>query len=138
MKKELENVCYLIVHKMKKIGLLLLLAMQFVSCKQGLEQPDKFIEEDKMVAILYDMAVMDALKSYNLNSPTANPVDSKAYLLKKYQVDSLQFAQNNQYYAADMPRYKKMFEKVNQLLEQEKKKYEAEATKLGAPNPKDN
>jgi hypothetical protein len=81
---------------------------------------------------------MDALKSYNLNSPTANPVDSKAYLLKKYQVDSLQFAQNNQYYAADMPRYKKMFEKVNQLLEQEKKKYEAEATKQGAPNPKDN
>jgi hypothetical protein len=80
---------------MKKIGLLLLLALQLVSCKQGLEKPDAFIEEDKMVAILYDIAVMDALKSYNLNSPTANPVDSREYLLKKYQVDSLQFAQKN-------------------------------------------
>ena len=135
MKKELENVCYLIVNKMKKIGLLLLLALQFVSCKQGLEKPDTFIEEDKMVAILYDIAVMDALKSYNLNSPKANPVDSREYLLKKYQVDSLQFAQNNQYYAADMVRYKKMFEKVNQLLEQEKKKYEAEALKTGNQKP---
>jgi hypothetical protein len=120
---------------MKKIGLLLLLALQLVSCEQGLEKPDAFIEEDKMVAILYDIAVMDALKSYNLNSPTANPVDSREYLLKKYQVDSLQFAQNNQYYAADMVRYKKMFEKVNQLLEAEKKKYEAEALKTGNQKP---
>lgn len=123
---------------MKKIGLLLIMALQLMSCKQGIEKPDAFIEEDKMVAILYDIAVMDALKSYNLNSPTANPVDSKAYLLKKYQVDSLQFAQNNHYYAADMARYKKMFEKVNQLLEVEKKKYEAEALKVGNQKPKEN
>jgi len=59
-------------------------------------------------------------------------------LLKKYQVDSLQFAQNNQYYAADMVRYKKMFEKVNQLLEAEKKKYEAEALKTGNQKPTEN
>jgi len=32
-------------------------------------------------------------------------------------------------------RYKKMFEKVNQLLEAEKKKYEAEALKTGNQKP---
>ena len=53
-------------------------------------------------------------------------------------MDSLQFAQNNHYYAADMANYKKMFEKVNQRLEAEKKKYEAAVLKAGDQKSKAN
>lgn len=121
---------------MKKIGIVLALALG--ACSNSPEKPEKFIEEDKMISILYDVAVIDAIKSYNLNTTHDYPVNSQLYILKKYQVDSLQFAQNNQYYAADMVRYKKMFEKVNQRLEAEKKKYEAAVLKAGDQKSKAN
>lgn len=121
---------------MKKIGIVLALVLG--ACSNGPEKPEKFIEEDKMISILYDVAVIDAIKSYNLNTTHDYPVNSQLYILKKYQVDSLQFAQNNQYYAADMANYKKMFEKVNQRLEAEKKKYEAAVLKAGDQKSKAN
>lgn len=129
MKLKQENDCYLIDRKMRKIGIVLALVLG--ACSNGPEKPEKFIEEDKMISILYDVAVIDAIKSYNLNTTHDYPVNSQLYILKKYQVDSLQFAQNNQYYAADMANYKKMFEKINQRLEAEKKKYEAAVLKAG-------
>ncbi|MEG2102830.1 MAG: DUF4296 domain-containing protein, partial [Flavobacterium sp.] len=38
------------------------------------------------------------------------------FILKKYKVDSLQFAQNNMYYAADYENYKEMFDEVGKRL----------------------
>lgn len=116
---------------MRKISIVFALAISLGACTNGPEKPEKFIDEDKMISILYDVAVIDAIKSYSLNTTHDYPVNSQLYILKKYQVDSLQFAQNNHYYAADMVRYKKMFEKVNQLLEAEKKKIRSGGIKSG-------
>ena len=123
---------------MKKIGIVIVLLVGLSACSNGPEKPEKFIEEDKMISILYDVAVIDAIKSYNLNTTHDYPVNTQVYIYKKYQVDSLQFAQNNQYYAADMAHYKKMFEQVNQRLEAEKKKYEAAVLKAGDQKSKTN
>ncbi|MCX6183552.1 MAG: DUF4296 domain-containing protein [Flavobacterium sp.] len=123
---------------MRKISIVFALAMSLGACTNGPEKPEKFIDEDKMISILYDVAVIDAIKSYSLNTTHDYSVNTYVYIQKKYQVDSLQFAQNNHYYAADMVRYKKMFEKVNQLLEAEKKKYEAAVLKAGDQKSKAN
>lgn len=138
MKKEWENVCYLTENKMKKIGVVLAIAIGLGACTNGPEKPEKFIEEDQMIAILYDVAVIDAIKSYNLNTTHDYPINTQEYIYKKYQVDSVQFAQNNQYYAADMVHYKKMYEQINQRLEAEKKKYEAAVLKAGDQKSKKN
>jgi hypothetical protein len=138
VKLKQENDCCLTDSKMKKLGIVFAIAMGLVACTNGTEKPEKFIEEDKMISILYDVAVIDAIKSYSLNTTHDYSVNTQVYIYKKYQVDSLQLAQNNHYYAADMVRYKKMFEKVNQLLEAEKKKYEAAVLKAGDQKSKAN
>ena len=138
MREKQENDCCLIENKMKKIGVGIGAILCLWACSIGPEKPKKFIEEDKMIAILYDIAVIDAIKSYNLNTTHDFPVNTSVYIYKKYEVDSLQFAQNNQYYAADLPHYKKMFEKINQQLEVEKKKYEAAALKAADQKSKAN
>ena len=38
------------------------------------------------------------------------------FILKKYKVDSLQFAQSNMYYAADYDNYKDMFDQIGKRL----------------------
>jgi hypothetical protein len=138
VKLKQENDYCLTESKMRKISIVFALAMSLGACTNGPEKPEKFIDEDKMISILYDVAVIDAIKSYSLNTTHDYSVNTYVYIQKKYQVDSLQFAQNNHYYAADMVRYKKMFEKVNQLLEAEKKKYEAAVLKAGDQKSKAN
>jgi hypothetical protein len=106
--------------KMKKsilVGLLLLL----FSCNDTIEKPNNLIEKDKMVDILYDISLLEAIKSQNINGGISNK-NANAYLYQKYKIDSVQFAQSNKYYAADVEEYKKMFEEVKTRLEAQIKK----------------
>jgi hypothetical protein len=53
------------------------------------------------------------------------------YIYKKYKIDSIQFVQNNKYYASNIEEYKKMFERVKSRLEKENKKVGASMKKKG-------
>ncbi|WP_430614307.1 DUF4296 domain-containing protein [Flavobacterium sp. JP2137] len=83
---------------MKKLILLCgLLAL--VSCKKELEKPKKFIERDKMVDILYDFALLGGIDNTSaFYADTTLSIVRADAVLKKYQIDSLTFAQNNRYY----------------------------------------
>lgn len=98
----------------------LVLFFVIVSCKDSVvPKPDKLIDEDQMVDIIYDLSLLDAVKSQNPNQlkyPT-----STEFLQKKYQIDSVTFAKNSQYYASDVANYKKMYEKVKVRLDEENK-----------------
>ncbi|MES2573906.1 MAG: DUF4296 domain-containing protein [Bacteroidota bacterium] len=103
------------------VGLLI-----FVSCEKEIAKaPEHLIEKDKMVDIMYDLAILGAMKSQNpvlLDSFKSTPNE---YIYKKHKIDSTQFAQSNIYYAADFKQYKKMYERVKTRLEKNKKLTEA-------------
>lgn len=105
---------------MKKIVTLFLIFSVFVSCQSRIEKPDKLIEEEVMVDIIYDLAILEAIKSQKPASLEANNIIPNEYIYKKYKIDSLQFAKNNQYYASDIENYKKMYDKVGSKLEKKK------------------
>lgn len=93
-----------------------------VSCKKELvKEPAKLIEKEKMIDIIYDLSLLEAIKyqqPLSLDSVESNPTK---FVFKKYRVDSLQFAQSNIYYAADYDSYKEMFDEINARLDKEKK-----------------
>lgn len=105
----------------KRSILIGLLFFSFISCNDTIEKPKNLIEKDKMVDILFDLSLLEAIKSQNISGGISNK-NANAYLYKKYKIDSIQLAQSNKYYAADVEEYKKMFEEVKTRLEEETKK----------------
>ncbi|MEL1255075.1 DUF4296 domain-containing protein [Flavobacterium sp. DGU38] len=110
---------------MKNFVFIVLVLFLSVSCKKELvKEPAKLIEKEKMIDIIYDLSLLEAIKyqqPLTLDSLESNP---KKFIFKKYKVDSLQFAQSNMYYAADFDTYKEMFDEISARLEKEKKSNE--------------
>jgi hypothetical protein len=99
-----------------------LLLLSLMGCKDTVEKPKNLIAKDKMIDILYDISLLEAIKSQNIQGGIKNKTANE-YLYQKYQVDSLQVAQSNKYYAADVEEYKKMFEEVKKRLEEQTTKF---------------
>ncbi|TRX38497.1 DUF4296 domain-containing protein [Flavobacterium sp. ZT3R18] len=106
---------------MKKIVFFFVLLVLFSSCdKELVKRPDNLIDKGMMIDVMYDMALLDALKYQDPNSLYANGINPKTYVYKKYKIDSLQFVKSNAYYAADYREYKKMYDDLNGRLKKEK------------------
>ena len=110
---------------MKK-GISLLAILALLGCKEDLvKKPEHLIEKSKMMDIMYDLALLEAVKYQNPAILDSNQIRPKQFINKKYKIDSLQLAQNNIYYAADYKNYKIMFESVVKRIESEKKRANA-------------
>lgn len=106
---------------MKNCILVLTVLALFVSCKEELvKKPNHLIEKEVMVNIMYDLSLMDAMKYQNPANLQSNNINPTQYIFKKYKIDSLQFAQSNNYYAADYKEYKALFEQLSKRVEKEK------------------
>ena len=107
---------------MKKIILVLSILIFISACsnKNEIPKPAKPIDKAAMENILYDLALLQALKSYSPEKLTKNSINSKTYIYQKYKIDSLQFVENNKYFASDIEAYKIMFENVSNRLQKEK------------------
>jgi hypothetical protein len=106
---------------MKKALFFLALIAVFVSCKEEIiKKPKKLIEKDIMIDIMYDLSILEAIKYQHLTSVEDYNTNPTAFILRKYKVDSLQFARSNSYYATDYKEYKKMYKTVNDRLEKDK------------------
>ena len=110
---------------MKNFVFIILVLFLSVSCKKELvKKPAKLIEKEKMMNIIYDLTLLEAIKyqqPLSLDSVESSP---KKFIFKKYKVDSLQFAKSNIYYASDYDGYKEMYDVINARLEKEKKNNE--------------
>jgi hypothetical protein len=105
---------------MGKRFFILFLACISLACKNEIiEKPKKLIDQKTMVNILYDLTILDALKANQSTILTENDIDPNQYIYQKYNIDSLQFVENNKYYAADVKIYKKMYETIEKRLEVE-------------------
>ncbi|RZJ25440.1 MAG: DUF4296 domain-containing protein [Flavobacterium sp.] len=116
---------------MKQACFLLLILL--AACgKPVVEKPANLIAEETMVDILYDLSLLDAMKS---QSPQKLQLakDADTYVYKKYKIDSLQFANSSKYYASDLKEFRKIYDKVNDRLAAENLKAEDQAK---TPNAK--
>ena len=106
---------------MKKL-LLLSAILTMLSCReQIIEKPEKLIDETTMKDIIYDLAVLEAIKTQKPLALAKNKINPRTYIYSKYGIDSLQFARNNAWYASDIDKYKAMYEAVGRRLEKRKK-----------------
>lgn len=116
---------------MKKLALIIVLFV--FSCQNnGEEKPDNLIEKDKMVDILYDVSLLEAVRSQGINGGVTNK-EINDFVKRKYNVDSTQFVKSNRYYAADVEEYKEMYEKIKTRVDEELKK--ADQTVQGVSQP---
>lgn len=105
---------------MKKLTLVLVIAMLFLNCdSRTTEKPKNLIEKEVMVDILYDLYLINALKSNDVKF-SARGVTPAKFIYEKYKIDSLQFLQSDIYYASDLEEYEKLYQKVTQKLQEDK------------------
>ncbi|WP_299800497.1 DUF4296 domain-containing protein [uncultured Maribacter sp.] len=109
--------------------LLILVVSMFIlsSCAEELvEKPDNLIPEDKMVAVIKEMAIVNAAKATNLSKLRENGVEPTSFIFTKFEIDSAQFVDSDRYYASKPLRYENMYKKVESDLEDQRLKLEAE------------
>ena len=70
-----------------------------------------------MIEIIYDMSLISVSKGINKRILENNGMKPKSYILKKYNIDSLQFVTSNEYYSKDLEKYLFIYEKVLEKLE---------------------
>lgn len=112
--------------KMKKVIAFLVTVTILISCKEEVvKKPERLIDKDVMINVMYDLTVLEAIKYQNPASLDTFKINPTHYIYKKYKIDSLQFAKSNIYYASDYKGYKVMFEKMTQRLEDNKKQVDS-------------
>lgn len=109
---------------MKKTILFLVCLLVLIGCKEEptVKEPQKRIDRSVMIAIYYDLALLEASKYQMLSKTDYEKVSAKEFIFKKYKVDSAQFTQNNKYYASSIEDYKEMFLEVEKRLQDKSSK----------------
>jgi len=106
---------------MKKILPFIIVLGILVGCKKELvKEPKRLINKEKMVDIMYDLALLDGMKVQDPTLSESLKISTNQYIFKKYKIDSVQFAQSNIYYAADYKQYEKMYNEVKARIEKNK------------------
>ena len=106
---------------MKKGVLFFILINLIFSCKEEfVKKPENLIEKDIMVDVMYDLALLEAIKYQSPNAIETHKINPDEYIYKKYKIDSAQFVQSNMYYASDYKEYKKMYDQINSRLAKNK------------------
>lgn len=116
---------------MKRFAVCISLIILFASCtvKNEIKKPEKLIEKDVMENILYDLALLQALKGYSPQELQKNHVNPKSYIYQKYKIDSIQFVENNKYYSSDIEEYKLMYDRIITRIDKEKKDVDSKINK---------
>ena len=118
---------------------LFLSVLLIISCGGNTAQkPKHLLSEDEMANIIYDMNMAQAIRSSQPQVLNANNVNVKNYIYKKYKIDSLTFAQNNAWYAADMENYEAIQKKASDRIKKERDAFapKKDTTKAVKPSAK--
>ncbi len=87
------------------------------------KKPDNLISKETMVDVITDISLMNAAKGMNKDLLEKNAINPANYIYKKYNIDSIQFASSNNYYAYDVKEYEKIYMIVKERLEKKKDEY---------------
>jgi hypothetical protein len=97
----------------QKIKFCLFGLMVLMSC-QGNKEPDNVIDQEKMVNVLVDMHIADAVLGRVRNQDTMLMMASSKYyyIFKKYGIDSAKFTQSLKFYNYQPEKFTKMYTAV--------------------------
>ncbi len=105
----------------------IILILIVVSCKNNSidkpKKPDNLISKDKMVEVIYDISLINAAKGVNKKLIENEGIVPEDYIYKKHNIDSLQFALSNEYYAYSLKTYEDIYNRVKVRLEDDKKHF---------------
>lgn len=105
-------------------------------------KPDKFISEEQMTKIYYDLALLKGLNATNVTALSKNNIEIMPYLFEKYQIDSTQFVNNDLYYASKPEVYQRMLgvvaAQINAQIEQIEIERKRKQDSIEMANEKDN
>ena len=88
------------------------------SCKKKLiEPPEDLIPQAEMTEILYDLALINGLRSTNGSVLKQYEIKTMPYLYNKYGIDSLRFVKSDAYYASVPSIYQTMYTTIQNRLE---------------------
>ncbi len=100
-----------------------------ISCKNNNiekpKKPDNLISKDKMVEIIYDISLINSAKGVNKKLMEKKGIVPEDYIYKRHNIDSLQFALSNEYYAYNLKTYEAIYNNVKEKLEKDKKHFQA-------------
>ena len=102
---------------MKKIIIIFFIINSCIFMDEKNVAPDNLISEDKMIEILYDMSLISVSKGINKRIIENNGMKPKKYILKKHNIDSIQFVASNEYYSKDLETYLSIYEEVLKKLQ---------------------
>lgn len=105
---------------MKKTAFLLLSVLAVACGDESAEKPKRLLSEDEMANIMYDMTMLQSVRSSQPQLLETHGVNPKDYVFSKYKIDSLTLAQNNAWYANDMEQYEKILKRVSERIKKEK------------------
>ncbi|WP_066221925.1 DUF4296 domain-containing protein [Formosa haliotis] len=117
---------------MKQVILGLCLLLISASCHQVKrpEKPKNLIPKAEMVNIIIDINLLSASKGIDRNALESHGVTVQNYIYDKYNIDSLQLAKSNEYYAYDIDEFEALYVKVEDSLTRLKDKFEKEKEEL--------
>lgn len=108
---------------MKKIAIVFVMFSIF-SCTEKIEKPKKFLEKEEMTNLLYELALLSSSRSYAYKDTLLSEF-SPLNILVKYDLDSLSFIENNNYYIKQPKLYAEMYDSINVRLQRKIKEFEA-------------
>lgn len=112
---------------MKALTFFFLLLLLVSGCQdvQKTPKPENLIPKDKMVDVITEISLLHGARSYNKNLLEEKGVDPTRYIYEKYNIDSLQFARSNDYYAEHVKEYQDIYSEVKERLESLKVEYDS-------------
>ena len=88
------------------------------SCKEKLVEPPKdLIPEKEMTEILYDLAVLNGMRTTNPTNLKNYGIETMPYIYEKYKIDSLRFVTSDRYFASEPVIYQRMYQTIVNRLE---------------------
>lgn len=110
---------------MNRLISILIVILVILSCNniEKPKKPDNLISKDRMVDVITDISIMAAAKGMNKNLLEENAINPQNYIYEKYNIDSVQFAESNNYYAYDVKEYEDIYVIVKERLEKKKAEY---------------
>ena len=103
---------------MKQLIYLLCIVTAIPCSKNPVKKPERLLEEEVMVDIIYDVSLLQAIEGAYPNKLIEQNIKPNQFIFEKYQIDSVTYKENQLYYAADSRVYKRIYKKVSERLDQ--------------------
>lgn len=110
---------------LKRLTILIILSLLLTACYQynAPKKPENLISKAEMANILIDLRLIRSVSGNNKKVLDSHNVKAAQYVYKKYNIDSLQFALSNNYYAFHVAEYEEIYTKMKDSLDILKTKY---------------